>query len=143
MKRPSTKKWWLGAGCLALFLAAGLVVIIALAFLVFPTGPAKQASAIATAREWGRLAEIPATASILKTEATGSAFTRQIAVTFRDTPANVRTWIASSPGPASATRSVDASGWTAYEYKAGGGAQFAEVTVSPTGDEVRIRTFWS
>jgi hypothetical protein len=143
MKRTSTKKWWLGAGCFGLFLAAGLIVVIALAFLIFPTGPANQASAIATAREWGRLAEIPATARILKSEATGSAFTRQIAVTFRDTPGNVRIWISSSPGPASATRSVDASGWTIYEYKAGGGALFAEVTVSPTGDEVRIRTFWN
>ena len=143
MKRTSTRKWWLGAGCFGLFLAAGLILVIALAFLIFPTGPANQASAIATAREWGRLAEIPATASILKAEATGSAFTREFAVTFRDTPANIRTWISSSPGPASATRSVDASGWTIYEYKAGGGALFAEVTVSPTGDEVRIRTFWN
>ena len=143
MKRTSIKKRWFAAGCLALFLAAGLVVVIALAFLVFPAGRTDQASAIATAREWGRLAEIPATASILKTEATGSAFTRQIAVTFRDTPGNVRIWISSSPGPASATRSVDASGWTIYEYKAGGGALFAEVTVSPTGDKVRIRTFWN
>jgi hypothetical protein len=143
MKKTSTKKWWLGAGCLGLLLAAGLVVIIALAFLIYPSGPANQASAIATAREWGRLAEIPATASIVKNEATGSAFTREIAVTFRDTPANIRTWIASSPGPASASRSVDASGWTIYEYKAGGGALFAEVAVSPAEDEVRIRTIWS
>lgn len=143
MKKTSTRKWWLGAGCLGLFLAAGLVVVIALAFLVYPSGPATQTSAIATAREWGRLAEIPATASIVKTEATGSAFTREIVVTFRDTPAHIRTWIASSPGPSSATRSVGASGWTTYEYKAGGGAQFAEVAVSPAGDEVRIRTFWS
>lgn len=143
MKKASTRKWWLGAGCLGLLLAAGLFVVIALAFLFYPSSPANQASAIATAREWGRLAEIPATATILKTEATGSAFTREIAVTFRDTPANVRAWIASSPGPSSATRSVDASGWTTYEYKAGGGAQFAEVAVSPAGDEVRIRTFWS
>lgn len=143
MKKTSTRKWWLGAGCLGLLLAAGLVVVIALAFLSYPSGPANQRSAIATAREWGRLAEIPATASIVKTEATGSAFTREIVVTFRDTPANIRIWIASSPGPSSATRSVDASGWTVYEYKAGGGAQFAEVAVSPAEDEVRIRTFWS
>jgi hypothetical protein len=143
MTRTPTKKRWLAAGCLGLFLATGLIVVIALAFLVFPAGRTDQASAIATAREWGRLAEIPATASILKAEAKGSTFTREFAVTFRDTPANIRTWIASSPGPSSATRSVDASGWTTYEYKAGGGALFAIVTVSPAGDEVRIRTFWS
>lgn len=143
MKKTSTRKWWLGAGCLGLFLAAGLVVIIALAFLIYPSGPANQKSAIATAREWGRLAEIPASASNLKVEAKGSAFSREFVVSFRDTPASVRTWIASSPGPSSATRSVDASGWTLYEYKAGGGAQFAEVAVSPAGDDVRIRTFWS
>jgi len=143
MKKTSTRKWWFAAGCLGLFLAAGLIVVIALAFLVFPAGRTDQASAIATAREWGRLAEIPATASILKVETKGSAFTREFVVTFRDTPANIRTWIASSPGPSSAERMIDASGWTTYEYKAGGGALFAIVTVSPAGDEVRIRTFWS
>ncbi len=143
MKGTSAKKWLLGAGCLGLFLAAGLVVLIALAFLVFPAGRTDQASAIATAREWGRLAEIPATASILTTEALGSSFTREFTITFRDTPGNIRTWIASSPGPASATRSVDDSGWTLYEYPAGGGAAFAEIRVSPEGDVVRIRTFWS
>lgn len=143
MKKTSTRKWWLGAGCLGLLVAAGLSVIIALAFLFLPSGPANQASAIATAREWGRLAEIPATASILTSQALGSSFTREFTITFRDTPSNVRTWIASSPGPASATRSVDDSGWTLYEYPAGGGAAFAEIRVSPEGDVVRIRTFWS
>lgn len=143
MKKISTRKWWLAAGCLALFLAAGLAMVIALAFLVFPTGSTHQASAIATAREWGRLVEIPATASILTSEALGSSFTREFTITFRDTPGNIRSWISASPGPASATRSVDDSGWTLYEYPAGGGAAFAEIRVSPEGDVVRIRTFWS
>lgn len=143
MTRTSIKKRWFAAGCLALFLAAGLVVLIAFAFLVFPAGRTDQASAIATAREWGRLAEIPATASILKSEALGSSFSREFRVTFHDTPANIRSWISASPGPASATRSVDDSGWTLYEYPAGGGAAFAEIRVSPEGDVVRIRTFWS
>lgn len=143
MKKTSTRKWWLGAGCLGLFVAAGLVVVIALALPFCSSGPWDQTSAIATAREWGRLAEIPATASILKAEGKGSAFTREIVVTFRDTPANIRTWIASSPGPSSATPTVDGTGWTTYEYEAGGGALFSIVILSPAGDEVRIRTFWS
>jgi hypothetical protein len=143
MKGGSTRKWCLAAGCLGLFLAAGLVVIVAVAFMTFPPGPSKQESTLATAREWARLAGIPATASILKIETTGSAFTREFSVTFRDSPANIRGWISASPGPASATRSVDDSGWTLYEYPAGGGAAFAEIRVSPEGDVFRIRTFWS
>ncbi len=70
-------------------------------------------------------------------------FTREFQISFRDSPANIRRWLALSPGPAAASPTTDPSGWHIYNYPAGGGAGFSEVRVSPSGDEVRIRTYWS
>jgi hypothetical protein len=70
-------------------------------------------------------------------------FTREFQMSFRDSPTNIRMWLASSPGPAATSPTTDSSGWLIYNYPAVGGAVFSEVRVSPAGDEVRIRAYWS
>lgn len=102
-----------------------------------------QGSALATALGWAKLADLPKSAVGTKIEKGGSSFTREFSIRFRDDKGNIEEWIQASPGPAAATPEVDENGWTIYSYPAGGGAQFSEVRVSPGGDEVRVRTYWS
>ena len=105
--------------------------------------PLIRASAISAAKDWACLADLPKTKTDLKIETTGSAFTREFTISFKDTPGNISIWIAASPGPSSIAPTTDASGWQLYEYPACNGAVFAEVRVSPAGDEVVIHTYWS
>lgn len=143
MKRSSKKWWWIGGGCLGIILL-GLAAAVVIGFYFFAS-PERldRDSAISTTKEWARLDDFPASARILNVETTGSAFTRELTLSFQDTPENIRSWIAASAGPASAEPTIDADGWTVYHYPAGGGAQFAQIRVSPSGTEVRIRAYWS
>ena len=143
MERVSGKRRWIVGSCLGLFLATCLVIIAVVWMLPSSGGHPYRNSALATSQEWARVARIPQTATSLNVEAKGSAFSREFEITFRDKPVNISTWISASPGPSSTTPSVDDSGWTVYSYAAGGGAVFAEIRVSPQGDEVQIRTYWS
>jgi len=122
---------------------AGVLALVVSAIFFASNRPLNRGSAIATAREWARIAEIPTTATDLNIATAGSAFSREFSIRFRDSPANIRAWLSASPGPASTSPTLDSSDWAIYHYSAGGGAQFAEIRVSPAGDQVVIRTYWS
>lgn len=138
LKRP-----WRTYGCLVPIGVAGVLALVISAIFFVSNRPQNRDAAIATAREWARISEIPATATDLNIATAGSAFSREFTISFRDSPANIRVWLSASPGPASANPALDSSDWTIYRYSAGSGAQFAEIRVSPAGDRVVIRTYWS
>jgi hypothetical protein len=143
MKQSSKKWWWIGGGCVALaLLGISAAIVISIYFFVSP-GPLDRESAISTTKEWARLDDFPTSARNLNIGTTGSAFTREFTISFHDSPGNIRAWIAASAGPGSAKPTVESDGWTVYSYPAGSGARFAEIRVSPSGAEVRIRTYWS
>lgn len=143
MKRGAKKRWWLLGGCLAGLLVAGLMMVAGAIFFFAPGGDDRDGTAIETAREWARFQPIPPSARALDVEVMGSAMTREFKITFRDSPANIRSWIAASPGPSSVTPTLDADGWKVYDYPAGRGAVFAQIRVSPDGGQVVISTCWS
>jgi hypothetical protein len=103
---------------------------------------ANRNSAIATATVWARLAPLPHSARNLQVEVKGSMFTREFVITFDASPAVIQQWLASSPGPASASPTVGGA-ITTYAITPGGGAGFAEVTVDHGAGRVVIRTYWS
>ena len=130
-------------GCFGIALL-GVILAIGVGWLVVsPNSPTNRSSAIRSTKEWARLADFPATMTKFHIATEGSMFTREFQISFRDSPTNIRIWLAASPGPAAAPTTTDSSGWLIYNYPAGGGAVFSEVRVSPSGDEVRIRTYWS
>ncbi len=108
-----------------------------------PTTRADRASAISLTREWARLAPFPETAKNLSIVVTGNIFTRGFKVSFRAPSADVQAWLAQSPGTKDLEPTMRPDGSRHYKIQPGGGAQFAELVVSPDGTEVRIRTFWS
>ena len=143
MGQKSRKRRWIVGGCPAV-IAIGLVAAVGIGWLLLShDSPINRASAIKATKEWARLADLPSTKSNLRIETSGSSFTRTFTLSFRDSPAAVRAWIALSPGPASVAPSTDSSGRQIYTYPAGGGATFSEVRVSPSGDEVHIEASWS
>ncbi|WP_193213206.1 hypothetical protein [Luteolibacter marinus] len=125
---------WISILSMVLF-AAGMVFGIAQA--------GHRESMMETAQEWARFKDLPPTASNIEIRTKGSSFTREFTIRFRDSPAHIKSWIATSPGPASVVPVVDHEGWATYTYPAGSGAEFAEVKISPSGDAVHIRTYWS
>ena len=143
MAPKSRKRKWIFGGCAAV-ITIGLVAAVGVGWLLLShDSPINRASAIEATKEWARLADLPSSKSNLRIQTSGSSFTRTFTVSFRDSPAAIRAWIAASPGPASVAPSTDSSGWQIYTYPAGGGATFSEVRVSPSGDEVQIEASWS
>ena len=143
MASISKKRRLLIGGCLSVCIL-GIIVTIGVGWLVLsPESPINRSSAISSTKKWARLADFPETKTDFRIETGGNMFTREFQISFHDSPANIRRWLASSPGPAAVSPTTDPSGWQIYNYPAGGGAVFSEVRVSPSGDEVRIRTYWS
>lgn len=117
-----------------------LIVLVA-AGTFYLLRPNRQ-SAIDAAATWARLAPLPPSAQSVDVDIRGSAFTREFVITFTATPADIQQWIAASPGPSSASLSTVGS-VTTYAITPGGGAQFAEVKVDSSVNQVLIRTYWS
>ena len=142
MKRLSKKrKWIMGVG---LFMMLGTLAVMVGGWLIFsPASPVNRSSAITTTQQWARLADIPTTRIDLQVHTKGSMFSREFEIVFQDTPVNIQAWITESPGPSSVQPTINPSGWTVYRYPAGDGAAFSEIRVAPSGDKVRIRTYWS
>jgi hypothetical protein len=103
---------------------------------------ANRQSAIAAATEWARLAPLPPSAQNLQVKVKGSMFTREFEIAFDASPAVLQQWLASSPGPLSATLTVTGP-TTTYAITPGGGAAFAQVKVDHAAGRVVIRTYWS
>lgn len=99
-------------------------------------------SAIDTTIEWAQLAPLPHSARNVEVDVKGSMFTREFVITFDAPAADIKRWIAASPGPSSATITV-AGAITTYAITPGGGAQFAEVKVDAELNRVVVRTYWS
>ena len=125
--------------CLA-FIALGAIVV----WLDFGPGSLiSRESAIAATREWARLSPLPQSAVNLNIAIKGSMFTREFIIKFEAPSGDVQKWLSSSPGTTQTTPIQQDDGSLRYEIDPGGGAQFAEVTVSKDGTRVRIRAYWS
>lgn len=129
-----------------LFAIFGLGIIF---IVVFGAGdlcsnsPSNQASALEVSREWARLAPLPKSAKTIKTEITGSAFTREFIITFEAPKQDIETWLKMSPGTKNIVPIKEAGGILRYQIKPGGGAEFAEIIVSRERTKVRINTYWN
>jgi len=70
-------------------------------------------------------------------------FTREFLISFSAQPDEIQTWLQNSPGILDAEAiEEDGGGWI-YAIKPGGGAQFAELRLSPDRRRVSIRAYWS
>ena len=143
MSRKSQRRRWIIGLCLVVVSLGAVAAIGGGWLLFFDDSPLNKASAIDATEEWARLAPLPLTKTDLVIQTSGSAFTRQFDVSFRDTPANIRAWLSACPGPTSISPTIDDSGWSIYRYEGGGGALAGEVRVSPLLDEVHIIATWS
>ncbi len=103
-------------------------------------------SAIKAAREWGRLAPFPESASDLDVVTKGSMFTRAFRVTFQAPSDDVEQWKENSPGLREcAAEMIDASTKKCV-IDPGEGAAYAEVVITMLGDEmslVQVYVYWS
>ena len=140
-KRKACLVALLGFCGLLLLTVAG---VVALLLLLGHSSPMARNSALSTAREWARVADFPVSASSVEIEVRGSSFTREFIVTFDAPAGDVEQWVKDSPGLSSvASPRILDDGSTLYEIVPGGGAQFAEVAISASGERVRIRVYWS
>lgn len=133
-------------GCLKIgLIASGILGILAVfgAWFIFSvTSPLNRANAIKTTLEWAMLEPIPEEATISHLEKRGSMFTREFVIEVEGEPKVIREWLAGSNGGQGLT--PNSKGEFAIEHRpAGGGAQFAEIIVSPDYRKVRIRVYWS
>jgi hypothetical protein len=125
-------------------LVAGGILAVGTGWLIFAVNsPLNRSSAVSTTYEWARLRPIPDTAVDVSVQALGSMFTREFRISFTAPSADVASWLASSPGTKEAVPERQQDGTMVYGIKPGGGAQFAEVTVSEDESRVVIRAYWS
>jgi hypothetical protein len=124
------------------FVLAGIVVLgaIGVAWLL---NSWLQASAIDCTLEWGRLAPLPKSAQHIAIVTEGSMFTREFRVTFVAAPEDIEQWLQTSPGTREGVLTTPSPGVRNFQIKAGGGAEFAEVTVDDSLHRVWIHVYWS
>ena len=135
------KKWFVGC---SLAVCIGTVLLIVGGWLLLdPNSPLNRRSALDTTQEWARLEPFPQTAEEVSIETAGSPFTREFIVTFQAPTQDIEAWLKKSPGTKDVTPTLGQDGSFHYAITPGGGAAFAEVTVSKNRQSVRIRTFWS
>jgi len=70
-------------------------------------------------------------------------FTREFIVSFDAAPEKILLWLQSSKGTQHAFRGKTTLADTHMNLVPGGGAQFAEITISKGGTRVLIRAYWS
>lgn len=139
---PQTKK-----SCLrmpvALLVVIGVLAACALWLLLNPNSPLNKASATECVCEWARLAPLPVPNDAVHIETRGGMFTREFILSFRGTREEISTWLLASPS----TRDSFSGSKTPHDWHRelvpGGGAQFAEITLSENGTKVVIRAYWS
>ncbi len=122
---------------LAAGLGAALLVAGATAWLRH-----RDRQGVAVAREWARLAQLPASAANLTVRRAGGMFAREFVVTFNAPLLDINAWLARSPGTRGRTPRIE-DGTETYRIRPARGAQFAEVVVHRPSRAVRIRVYWS
>lgn len=70
-------------------------------------------------------------------------FTREFVVSFDATPEKILSWLQSSNGTKHAFNGKTTLADTYMQLTPGGGAQFAEITISNGGTRVLVRCYWS
>jgi len=135
-----------------LFLFSLFMVITGAGALFFVTlaGPAlcsntpkNRAYAVAVAQKWAGLAPLPTSARDVVVEVEGSAFTREVTLTFEAEPEEIETWLEVSPGTTDVVPKELIGGSLEYSISPKGGAAFAQITLSSDRRRVRIVAYWS
>lgn len=140
--RFKRRRLWVG-GCLLLLLGAGSLIGVAAWLLLDPNSFLMKPSAVQCACEWGRLDPLPVPLSQVHVTTRGGMFTRELEVTFEGDPRAILDWLKKSPGTHSAFHGFAKPQDLHLEITPGGGAVFAEITVSKNGSRVVIHTYWS
>ena len=94
-------------------------------------------------REWARLAPLPESKTDFIITTTGGMFTRGFSGSFVAPEADLKKWVADSPGLSSAVTVTLPSGAIKFDIIPGGGAAFAQVVVDFKTGKVEFKTFWS
>jgi hypothetical protein len=113
------------------------VALVSLCYLFY-----LRESQLEIALEWSCMAPLPQSAYALASETTGSMFTREFLVSFKASEADIRAWLAVSPGVQGQVMD-SADSVMIYSIKPCEGAQFAQVLVNWKASLVIIRAYWS
>ncbi len=127
----------------ALDLMLGSVVVLGAIGVGWLAYSVHWASAMHCTLEWGRLAPLPRSAHQITISTYGSMFTREFRTSFIASPEDIEEWLQSSPGTCEGVVSTPSPGIRHFQIKAGGGAEFAEVTVDDSLHYVLIHVYWS
>jgi len=125
---------------LQLAAVAALVCFLGLSF-VYRAWDRRES--VRTALLWGRLAPLPASAHGLYIRKTGSPFTRELRISYRAAPEEIQKWLETSPGTRGLRPERPTANLRKFSISPGGGAQYAEVRVDDSLNEVWIRVYWS
>ncbi len=103
--------------------------------------PAAQANMLECTLEWARLAPIPDSKKqfIITTE--GGPATRAYRVSFTLPAADLKGWVAASPGLQDT--GLEMEGVQQYAIEPGGGAMHAEAVIDFDAGSVKVYTYWS
>ena len=134
--------------CLLWLCGVGAIVsaVLGLAgwYLMSPNSPENRSSAIQATCEWARLNPLPVQDEEVNVTTKGSMFTREFIIEFEAPADRILQWLKESPGTAAAFSSSKGHAQdTHLEITPGGGAVFAEITVSQNGRHIRVRAYWS
>lgn len=130
-------------GCLVVLFVIAVLVAGRIWLVLDPNSPQNKASAIECVCEWARLNPLPVPNSAVHVETKGGIFTREFIVTFHGDMKSILQWLNASPGTQNAYRDIHSLKYERMSISPGGGAQFAEITISEQGTKVVIRAYWS
>jgi len=130
-------------GCLVVLFVMAVLVAGGIWLVLDPNSPLNKTSAIECVCEWARLNPLPVPNSAVHVETKGSMFTREFIVTFHGDKKSILQWLNASPGTQNAYRDIHSLKYERMSISPGGGAQFAEITISEEGTKVVIRAYWS
>lgn len=133
----------LACAVIAVLLLGAVVLGGAFAYQKLQSSQFVKNDKIQTAREWGRLAPFPASATGLVAKTEGSMFTRSFRIKFTAPQADIDSWLQASPGTSESPPDVPSPGVRHFNIKPGGGAQHAEVVVDDITHTVGIYVYWS
>jgi hypothetical protein len=139
------RRFWLGV-CLVLFVGvAGLMGVAGLLIwrALDADSPLMKPSAVASVCDWARLDPLPVPLSQVHATTQGSMMTREFEVSFEGDPHAILSWLKKSPGTSADCQRLVKPADLHLRIAPGGGATFAEITVSKNGSRVVIRAYWS